>query len=410
MDCRPESFPVRKLLAVTGMSPQIVTETLYYLACRRDPPFIPTEIHVLTTRKGKQTAIHSLLEGRNRQFFRFCEEYGLAGRIAFDAGRIREITDKAGAPLDDILTEEHSLEVGDAVINWIREHTLDERCAVHVSLAGGRKTLGFFAGYALSLFGRLQDRLSHVLVTPPFESSEEFYFIPRTPAEVKLRDGNLISTREADIMLADIPFVRLRRYVQSRLLGKRSGFNEIVEATQKALDSLRVILSIARKSVKCGAVEIELPTREFAFYAWLAYRRRENIRHGEIHWKEVEEADLRQFRRIYNLARGEDDPAAIDAPLEDLRIEHEAQEKKKFFEETCSNLRKEFEKRLGDAAEYYGIAKTEKKPRRNSDGGTNPHDRLEKYYVPLSPQQIGWEDDPFERGMGLSPDHGGEEP
>ena len=43
------------LFLVTGMTPQIVTETLYALAA--DPEvsekWVPTEIHVLTTAKGK---------------------------------------------------------------------------------------------------------------------------------------------------------------------------------------------------------------------------------------------------------------------------------------------------------------------------------------------------------------------
>jgi CRISPR-associated protein (TIGR02584 family) len=47
---------------------------------------------------------------------------------------------------------------------------------LHVSIAGGRKSMGFFAGYAFSLFGRTQDRLSHVLVNDPFESFPDFYF------------------------------------------------------------------------------------------------------------------------------------------------------------------------------------------------------------------------------------------
>lgn len=36
--------------------------------------------------------------------------------------------------------------------------------------------MGFFVGYALSLFGRAQDRLSHVLVSDPFESLTDFYY------------------------------------------------------------------------------------------------------------------------------------------------------------------------------------------------------------------------------------------
>src|SRR5260221_10737988 len=40
----------RVLLAVTGLSPQIVTETLYALAVARDPGWIPSEIRLITTR------------------------------------------------------------------------------------------------------------------------------------------------------------------------------------------------------------------------------------------------------------------------------------------------------------------------------------------------------------------------
>ena len=36
---------------------------------------------------------------------------------------------------------------------------------MHVSIAGGRKTRGFLAGYTLSLLGRPQDRLSHEQLT-----------------------------------------------------------------------------------------------------------------------------------------------------------------------------------------------------------------------------------------------------
>ncbi|MBF4102237.1 hypothetical protein INT80_01850 [Gallibacterium anatis] len=45
---------------------------------------------------------------------------------------------------------------------------------MHVSIAGGRKTMGFFAGYALSLYGRAQDSLSHVLVSAEYEAIQNF--------------------------------------------------------------------------------------------------------------------------------------------------------------------------------------------------------------------------------------------
>ena len=50
------------LLAVTGLSPQIVTETLYALAVGQDTPWIPDEIHLITSCEGAERARLSLLD------------------------------------------------------------------------------------------------------------------------------------------------------------------------------------------------------------------------------------------------------------------------------------------------------------------------------------------------------------
>ena len=57
----PAEYPKRNLIAVSGMSPQIVTETLYALATRSENPFIPTEIHIITTTEGANNAELNLL-------------------------------------------------------------------------------------------------------------------------------------------------------------------------------------------------------------------------------------------------------------------------------------------------------------------------------------------------------------
>jgi len=52
----PHQYSRRVLLAVSGLSPQILTETLYALAVATDPPFIPTELQILTTVEGAERA------------------------------------------------------------------------------------------------------------------------------------------------------------------------------------------------------------------------------------------------------------------------------------------------------------------------------------------------------------------
>ena len=59
---QPDQFPRRILVAVTGLSPQIVTETLYALAVAPTTnAFIPTEMHLITTRSGAEKARLALL-------------------------------------------------------------------------------------------------------------------------------------------------------------------------------------------------------------------------------------------------------------------------------------------------------------------------------------------------------------
>lgn len=166
----PHQYDRRILLVVIGKTPQIVTETLYKLTIDTRPAFIPTEIHLITTTEGANSAKVSLLgvgeqQGRFRQF---CCDYGFDS-IRFTEDQIHIIEDGSGEFLSDAESTEHNRITADFITRVIQELAADEQCALHVSLAGGRKTMSYYAGYALSLYGRMQDRLSHVLVNEPFQ-------------------------------------------------------------------------------------------------------------------------------------------------------------------------------------------------------------------------------------------------
>jgi hypothetical protein len=57
----PQSYPRRIVLASLGLAPQVLTETLYRLGTAA-PPFVPTEIHVVTTEEGRHRARLTLLD------------------------------------------------------------------------------------------------------------------------------------------------------------------------------------------------------------------------------------------------------------------------------------------------------------------------------------------------------------
>jgi CRISPR-associated protein (TIGR02584 family) len=72
----PHHYPKRILLAVSGMSPQILTETLYAIAvAEKVTPFVPTEVHLITTQEGARRAKLELLHAETGKFRQLCQDY-----------------------------------------------------------------------------------------------------------------------------------------------------------------------------------------------------------------------------------------------------------------------------------------------------------------------------------------------
>ena len=276
----PSDFPRRVVLAVAGLSPQILTETLYALAVAAERPFLPTEVRLITSTKGAERAELSLLA--RGWFQRLLDDYDLPP-ISFGSQRIEVVQDTLGNPLDDIRTAADNERVADHVSDTIRGITADPSCALHVSMAGGRKTMGYYAGYALSLFGREQDRLSHVLVSEPFESSWDFFYPTRYSRVINLRDNGLADTRHAEVTLADIPFVRLRQGLPTPLLAGKAGFMQSIAAAQHAQRAPQLLIDLAGRCVCAAGNVIDMTPANLAFYALFARRvidRKGPLRHS----------------------------------------------------------------------------------------------------------------------------------
>src|SRR5262245_46458384 len=109
------------LVAVSGLTPQVITETFYYLTQVRDPPVTIAEIHVLRAQRGGQRILTHLLTPSVGRFYAFCAEYNLdPTTITFDADHIHVFTDVAGIPLDDIRTADDRTAVADQILTLIR--------------------------------------------------------------------------------------------------------------------------------------------------------------------------------------------------------------------------------------------------------------------------------------------------
>lgn len=271
-----QKYVRRILVAVTGTTPQVITETLYALVVEKH--FIPTEIHLLTTLNGRNRAMRDLLDPHDGKFHEFCREYGLEGRIIFSEKTVHVIKDTDGNPLTDIRTPEENTLAANLIAKTIKEFCQDENSQLHVSIAGGRKSMGFFIGYALSIFGRHQDQMSHVLVPEPFEKNKDFFYPTQHPSEIYAADGSALNTKDAKVMLADIPIVLLRDGLPKDLLQGDCSYMEAVTLAQRNIIPAKGLRFHKQSmSVDCGGISVKLAPVQFATYYWLAKRRQEQL-------------------------------------------------------------------------------------------------------------------------------------
>lgn len=334
--------PLRKVLvAIVGMSPQVVTETLWALRTERD--FVPDEVRVILTRSARNCVLQSLLNPVDGRFHAFCRDYGLVGRIRFDESCVTVVTDADGRELDDIRTPKESATAADTIVRVIGNACSDPNTIVHVSIAGGRKSMGFFAGYAMSLFARARDSVSHVLVNEPFESNRDFFYPPPEEKEIVDARGVAFSSSNARVMLADIPIVRLRTGLPEDLLTGDASYGRAVEEAQRALfPSTAVIFRDDARGVVCDGIDVSLAPAQYAVFRWMAERAKRKeapVRPGLHH---AEEEFFPLYERLFPTRPGD-----IERARKAIRSDEDFL---KYFQEKRSQIGSALTKKLGKTA------------------------------------------------------------
>ncbi len=337
------------------MTPQIITETLWALACdpAKQKKWVPNEIQVLSTTTGLKKIKDNLL-GDNGIFKKMCEEYNLP-EIKFDENSLHAIVDKEGNKLDDLKTPEENELAADMICQKVREFTQDDNVSLHVSIAGGRKTMGFYAGYALSLYGRIQDQLSHVLVSEKYETLQGFYYpalkkgqniIKKTHKKTEqghdVYEEELLDAFDAKVWLANIPFVRLREFINPKNTVVNKSFSTVIEMVNASLQPFSVILDVNDKKVIIGDKECKLSPKEFSLYLLVAelklkgealYYPAQNKRPNKEE-SDSTERHQKRFNEIYSKYKNEKKKEKID---------------EQYLCSGLAKLRKEFTEKFGES-------------------------------------------------------------
>ena len=257
---------MKRILAfVSGMSPAIITETIYALATSSEP-WIADEIYVLTTKTGKNKIQQELLD--SGVYAKLCQQLDIdCKNYKLNAKNI-EVVCNMGVELDDIRTKEDNDNFANFIVSKIHHLCNNEDSEVYVSLAGGRKTMSYYMGYALSLFGRPQDKLFHVLVSEPFDGNvvPTFYY-PDDTEYTKRLDSTKHFGKDAKLELAEIPFISLRQYLP-KTLEKHGHFNDYIQNIQTNLDNHIRTLSFDydNRLIICNNTPVKLEPQQLAIY------------------------------------------------------------------------------------------------------------------------------------------------
>jgi len=286
----PDDRSETTLVAVTGLSPAVLTETLWALAHEVEP-VIPERIVVLTTQTGRERLLPWFAPdgawARFRADLAAATGLDLRDKLRFgpSAQAIRVIPDPQYArDLADIVTPEDNRATAEFFLEVLRSFTEGSDTRLVASIAGGRKTMGVLLHSVMTLVGRVQDRILHVLVSDPWDRIPGFLY-PGCQGEFKHPEtGVPLQSAEARPILAEVPFIPLR-YLFERDLSRTPHnyialMNRLRSLAAGFAPELRLSFDPRLCYVEVNGRPVNLSPGEYGL--WLAYATLRREREGAL--------------------------------------------------------------------------------------------------------------------------------
>jgi CRISPR-associated protein (TIGR02584 family) len=258
----------RILIVAIGTSPAVLTETVWALA-QGEAPWIPDQVVAITTRTGRKAIDSALLSGGGwGQLCRHLDKKGLpvGGALAFGASDSIRVIGDGTRDFDDISTPEESGAAADFLLGVLRQYTEQPDTEIVASIAGGRKTMSALMLSCMSLLGRTQDRVCHVLADDAFVFEHRDFLFPQTKQDQK----------KAQIQLCEIPFVRVRGWYEKEYAGVPPSYmtlvNRFTQIAPNPANYPKVKLDLNTGSCRIGEKAVRLTPAEFALLTIVAQR------------------------------------------------------------------------------------------------------------------------------------------
>jgi CRISPR-associated protein (TIGR02584 family) len=274
----PNTSEKNILICVTGLSPQIVTETVFTLY--KEKKIAIDKIICVTTSDGK-----TCITNYYKDFKKTDGPYSLKKELE-DMCKLYKIPLPAFEEDQEhiIVTKEETIEKPDIWNNKDNELFANEICSVikkyteepgntlYCSLSGGRKTMSAYMYAAMTLFGREKDLLFHVLVDKEFEISRKFY----PEAEDKV-----------GMVLSEVPYIKLRTVITD-IFKKNFSYSDLIIETQKKIEQIDYgKLIVDRKVCKLKYCDSDVTLSYDQILLYTAFVKRKNMENNFYTQQEV---------------------------------------------------------------------------------------------------------------------------
>ena len=190
------------------------------------------------------------------------------------------IQNDSGEVLNDIITDSDNELLLKTCLKLTCQLTQNAHHTVYFSVAGGRKTMSSCLTLAAQLFGRSQDRMYHVIVSPEFESNPNFFYPPPQSTKIILYDQKghpfYKESQYARVHLINIPFVSVRDKLPVETFttpfDTLSIFNNLIRDDEQLLR-----VNLICKKISYNKIQMDMKPAHLALYALFARLKKDCI-------------------------------------------------------------------------------------------------------------------------------------
>ena len=276
-------------LASAGRVSPVITEALWALMNPRKgdgrKAIVPDVVHIVTTAAycpdhgySEFDRRRDLLKEKVSELYRQYKQK--EPEFFFEAVKDPDGTNGCHY-IADVRTERENILYANHITRCVRTYCEESETILHMSLAGGRKSMSSYDHSAMMFFGRVEDEMSHVLVQPQLlERAGEQFWWPDQPE--KLVRVNLSKDEfeevptSSDIVTVDlvpVPFVRLGVRLPTGIPPEAVDYRELIEFIEFERGGGRFIVDADTRKISFGNRSVTLTPTYFALFAVFAIAR-----------------------------------------------------------------------------------------------------------------------------------------